>query len=108
MDKNTGPRLWPSVIRRVQEVKEVKEEGLKRAQYYQFREEIITWLRRTVVTRGNPESTLRDLEKKTYYKDLLKMGIDPRVIVMDGETSKLLEKTASEDYHAWVEGGRLI
>lgn len=34
------------------------------------------------------------------------MGIDPRVIVKDGETMKIIKTTEDDDYNVWLQGGR--
>ena len=106
IDKEQKARLWNSVVRRMSEVKNIKDESLRRAQYAQYRKDILEWLRSAITTRGNETSTLDDLQKKLYYPDLLLMGIDPRLIVAKWETDSLIRNTDDEDYERWRTGGR--
>lgn len=106
IDKEQKARLWNSVVRRMNEAKKISDSSLRKAQYAQYRRDILEWLRSAITTRGNEINTLDDLQKKLYYPDLLIMGIDPRIIVAKGETDTLIRNTDDEDYERWLTGGR--
>lgn len=102
MDKDRQARLWPSVIARMDALKKISDPELRQVQYNQYRQDILTWFRNAINTRGASESAMGDLKKKSYYKDLLAMGIDPGLIVEGGETEKVIRTTSGEDYTMWT------
>ena len=106
MDKDRQARLWPSVLARVRETRNIKDPELRRIQYNQYRFDILKWFRDSITTKWYAESTLNDIKKKSYYKDILSMGIDPGTIVASGETEKVIRTTSAEDMTMWLWWGR--
>lgn len=104
MDRDRQDRLWPSIIERIKRVKDIKDPELRRTQYNQYRQDLLVWFRNAINTRGSAETALEDLKKKSYYKDLLSMGIDPSIIVVGGETEKVIRSTSGEDFIMWLGG----
>ena len=107
LDKDKKDRLWPSIIERMTQVKDIQDPELRKSQYNQYRADILKWFRDAINVRTWDEAwALENLKKKSYYKDLQEMGIKPELIIEGGETEKLIRTTSGEDLTMWLWGGR--
>lgn len=104
MDKNHKERYWDPAVRIIKNLwKWSKDEAVKKAQYLQYRRDILSRFNEAFSSRSEKAA---DLKKQEYYTELLDMGIDISVIFEPGwNIKKKLEKNAENDYKAWKNGG---
>lgn len=100
-EKNAYDRLWPVVRGHFQKLESESDPVLKKAQYKQFREDVLYHFRNRMDIRAWwKESAIAQIVRKDYYKDLLYMGIDPNEI-FDNTPYHIM---ADKGYDKWVNG----
>ena len=100
-EKNSYDRLWPVVVWQFQKLEWETDEELKKAQYKQFREDVLFHFRnRMDIRSGSKESAIAQVVRKDYYKNLLYMGIDLNEIFDNTPYHVMAEK----GYHKWISG----
>jgi hypothetical protein len=83
-EKNSYDRLWPVVVWQFQKLESETDENLKKAQYKQFREDVITHFRNRMSIRAwGKDAAVKEVTRKDYYKGLSYMGIDPGELFED-------------------------
>jgi hypothetical protein len=83
-------------------LKNERDLAVKKAQYKQYRHDVIEHFRNKmrISTSRGPEGAVEEIKRKTYYKDLLKMGIDPKDFFTNGPIDTYLDR----DYQSWLGG----
>lgn len=95
---NSKDRLWPSILARFDALKNETDEDLKKAQYTQYRNDMIEYFRNKMrISTRWADGAINEIKRKTYYPDLLKMGID----VADFFTTQKLTLNENRDYGKW-------
>ncbi len=102
MDENDKERYWDPIVKIVNNLsKSSQNDDLKRAQYWQYRRDILDIFNKAFSSKpGN----FPELKKQLFYTDLLAMGIDISIIYEPGNINSKLEKWADKDYNAWKNG----
>jgi hypothetical protein len=92
--------IWPGIVGAFQGLKNESDEELKEAQYIQYRNDIIQHFRNKmrVSTSRWSDGAVEEIQRKTYYPDLLKMGIDPK----DFFANTPIGLYAQRDYSRWL------
>ncbi len=100
-EKNSYDRLWPVVLWQFQELESETDLDLKKAQYKQYREDVLDHFRnRMDIRSGGKDSAISQVIRKSYYKDLLYIGIDPNEI-FDNTPYHIGAETGYNRWQSW-------
>lgn len=103
LDKDHKERYWLPAVKIIKNLySSSQDENLKKAQFLQYREDILLRFNEAFSSRGEK---FADIKKQEFYTDLLAMGIDMSIIFESGSNpKKKIQKTAEKDYMAWKNG----
>ncbi|MDD2694202.1 MAG: hypothetical protein PHY14_04735 [Candidatus Gracilibacteria bacterium] len=96
--KDAHDRLWPVVVGQFSTLKEEPDEELRKAQYKQYRADLINHFRRMRISAGGIEAAVSEVKRREYYKDIVNMGLDP----YDFFVHTPIELKAEENYQSWL------
>ncbi|MBP9779455.1 hypothetical protein KBD33_02395 [Candidatus Gracilibacteria bacterium] len=92
-------RLWPAIVNTIEALRGESDEEIKKAQYTQYRNDIIKFFRDklSIRTRG-ADGAIEEIKRKSFYPDLVKLGIDPAEFF----SQESLTIHQERDYSNWM------
>ncbi len=92
-------RLWPAIVNTIEALRWESDEEIKKAQYTQYRNDIIKFFRDklSIRTRG-ADGAIEEIKRKSFYPDLVKLGIDPAEFF----SQESLTIHQERDYSNWM------
>jgi hypothetical protein len=106
-NKDHVERYWDPIVKIVKNLdRGSQDEKLKKAQFLQYRRDILLRLNESFSARWSIQWWLQAIKKQAFYTDLLNMGIDMSIILESwSNINKKIDKTAEKDYQAWKQWG---
>lgn len=109
MDPNHKEKIWDYLVKRIIIARDASRfygaTDLQKKQYMVWRKELIDYFSEQLsaaTIRNDPTQISESIRQYPYFRDIEKMGIDPRAIFL----SELVDQNAEADYEAWINGGR--
>jgi hypothetical protein len=101
LNKDDFDRLWPLILGHFEKLESESDPELQKAQYKQFREDIITRFRNGMgISSGGKAAAIDEVQRKEYYKWLRYMWIEAEELFV----STPIHIKADAGYSAWKSG----
>lgn len=96
--KDAHDRLWPAITSQFKALANEIDPDIQKAQYKQYREDLITHFRRMRISAGGIEAAVSEVKRREYYKDIVHMGLDP----YDFFVHTPVDLNAEKNYQSWL------